>query len=120
MKPWVCYGLVIFSAVSVAGAESCTRPARGDLVAQPRDVFSSNGVLNVLLSFRGSPTNYGFPRYCYVYDDGAQSPTLRVRPGDALLITLKNDVPGGATGVPHVHTRSPNTRCAGGEMSEAV
>ncbi|HYK60603.1 MAG TPA: multicopper oxidase family protein [Bryobacteraceae bacterium] len=120
MKFWISYGFVIFSAVSAAGAESCSRPAPGSLIEQPQDVFSSNGVLKVMFSFRSAPTRYGFTRYCYVYDDSLQSPTLRVRPGEELLITLKNDVLGSAAGSTHVHSGGPGKRCAGGEMSEAV
>ena len=124
MKPWVCYGLVIFSALSAAGAESCSRPAPGSPIAQPQDVFSSNGVLNASFSFQ-SASSYGFVRYCYVYDGSLQSPTLRVRPGDELVLTLKNDIPAAVTASPHVHTTTEprpqgSGRCAGGEMSEAV
>ena len=34
----------------------------------------------------------GLVRYCYVSDEGEQSPTLHVKPGDRLLIHLKNDL----------------------------
>ena len=29
-------------------------------------------------------------RYCYLTDEGLHAPTLRVRPGDELIITLRN------------------------------
>jgi FtsP/CotA-like multicopper oxidase with cupredoxin domain len=124
MKRWLCCAFVIFSALRAAGAESFGRPAPGSPIAQPQDVFSSNGVLNVPFSFQSAPTRYGFTHYCYVYDDGIQSPTLRVRPGEELVLTLKNDIPAAMAASPHVHTTEPRPRgsgrCAGGEMSEAV
>src|SRR5215469_225736 len=104
MKPWLRYGFVIFIAVNAARAEECSRPARGSLIEQPQDLFSSNGVLNAPFSFRSAPTRYGFTRYCYVYGDSLQSPTLRVRPGEELVLTLKNDVSADATGLTHVHS----------------
>ena len=35
----------------------------------------------------------GPPRYCYLTDDGMESPSLRVHPGDTLVIHLHNDLP---------------------------
>jgi hypothetical protein len=31
-------------------------------------------------------------RYCYLLADGTQSPTLRLRPGDLLILSLKNEL----------------------------
>src|SRR5262245_42403952 len=101
MKSWACYGFVILLAGNAARAESCSRPAPGSLIEQPQDLFSSNGVLHAPFSFRSAPTRYGFARYCYVYNDSLQSPTLRVRPGEELVLTLKNDVSAGSAGLTH-------------------
>src|SRR5215831_13374505 len=122
MKGWACYGLAVCAFAGPARAQGCGRPAPGNLVVEPQDVFSSDGVLNSRFSFRSAPTRYGFTRYCYVYGDGdgAQSPTLRVRPGDELALTLKNDIPPGAAAAGHVHASERKARCAGGEMNEAV
>jgi FtsP/CotA-like multicopper oxidase with cupredoxin domain len=60
----------------------------------------------------------GPPRYCYVTDDGIESPTLRVIPGDKLIIHLHNDLPawsdaGGSASPSHVEH---NNDCAGMAM----
>jgi hypothetical protein len=34
----------------------------------------------------------GSTRYCYLTPDGTPSPTLRLRPGDLLLLHFKNDL----------------------------
>ena len=41
---------------------------------------------------RNSKQSDGTLRYCYVLPDGAQSPTLRLRPGDLLVLHLKNEL----------------------------
>ena len=34
----------------------------------------------------------GSTRYCYLLADGTQSPTLRLNPGDLLVLNLKNEL----------------------------
>ena len=70
--------------------EKCPRPAPGSAVAEPADLRSSNGELGVNFSFRSEVDAAGLTRYCYVADNGEESPTLRVHPGDTLTITLRN------------------------------
>jgi FtsP/CotA-like multicopper oxidase with cupredoxin domain len=68
----------------------CPRPAAGSAVPEPRDLRSSHGVLRVDLSIRSYPTANGSMRYCYLLADGSQSPTLRLNPGDLLVLHLVN------------------------------
>jgi FtsP/CotA-like multicopper oxidase with cupredoxin domain len=75
-----------------SGREACPRPAPGSLVAEPEDLRSRDGVLKVDLAIRNSRQNDGTVRYCYVLPDGSQSPTLRLQPGDALILRLKNQL----------------------------
>jgi len=56
--------------------------------------------------------------YCYVDGAGADSPTLRVYPGDELKLTLANDLPPVHTGHPH---RSEGAVCGGnGPMTSST
>jgi len=73
-------------------AERCPRPAEGSLVTQPEDLRSQNGVLKVELSVRNARQRDGSIRYCYIDEHGAESPTLRVNPGDLVILTLKNEL----------------------------
>ena len=68
----------------------------------------------------------GSTRYCYLVPDGSQSPTLRLHPGDLLILNLKNDLavpglPASASKNAHVHANSSKKPdpCANGSMSLA-
>jgi FtsP/CotA-like multicopper oxidase with cupredoxin domain len=92
--------LVILGSVSPAHAQAattasevCPRPAIGSEVPEPVDLRSVNGVLKVDLTYR----NYKDPatgrlRYCYVFGNGELSPNLRLKPGDLLILNLKNEL----------------------------
>ncbi|MGA2429547.1 MAG: multicopper oxidase domain-containing protein [Candidatus Acidiferrum sp.] len=100
-------GMCVFcmlGAVRVSGQESpkrvatgatsnagCFRGTEGAEVPEPEDLRSVDGVLKVDLAFRGYVDSGGNARYCYVTADGAVSPTLRVKPGDTLILNLKNE-----------------------------
>jgi FtsP/CotA-like multicopper oxidase with cupredoxin domain len=96
-------GLGADSLVAVPGAnglaqapqpprEFCERPASGSAVPEPRDLWSHDGVLQVDLAIHNSRQPDGSTRYCYLTPDGALSPTLRVKPGDLLILRFKNDL----------------------------
>ena len=72
--------------------EACPRPAPSSLIPEPADLRSENGVLEVHVAFRNELDANGHTRYCYVFGDGLQSPNLRLRPGDLLILTLKNEL----------------------------
>src|ERR1700728_651752 len=71
--------------------DGCARPPPGTVVSQPPEVQSRNGVLKVDLRIRSYRSPDGSVRYCYLSAD-AQSPTLRLRPGDLLELRLKNEL----------------------------
>lgn len=79
-------------SIALAGetADICPRPAPGGVVDEPEDLHSENGVLKVDLTVRNEKNQDGSTRYCYLLGDGAQSPTLRLRPGDLLILALRN------------------------------
>ncbi len=72
--------------------ELCPRPLPGSVVTEPEDVRSRNGVLKVELTAHNAKQSDGSTRYCYIDENGAESPTLRVNPGDLVVLTLKNDL----------------------------
>ncbi|MGB6821565.1 MAG: hypothetical protein WBE21_05770, partial [Candidatus Acidiferrales bacterium] len=114
-----------------AGAQSqltdaCPRPAVGSAVFEPTDLRSQDGVLKVNFTFR-SFTDANGPmgnstRYCYVSEDGSQSPNLRVHPGDLLILTLKNELSAAAQPVSSpLHSHPDANACAGhGVMSASA
>jgi FtsP/CotA-like multicopper oxidase with cupredoxin domain len=106
-------------------ADPCSRPAPGRAVPEPRDLRSSAGVLRVDLTVRNVKEPDGSTRYCYVLPDGTQSPTLRLHPGDLLVLKLHNALidTAPATGVAapaHMHNASATPAgdpCSSGAMS---
>ena len=70
---------------------TCRRPPAGSAVPEPEDLRSRNGVLKVDLTIHNS-TEGGSTRYCYIDGNGNQSPNLRLKPGDLLILHLKNDL----------------------------
>ena len=80
-----------------AKAEDCPRPAAGSVVTAPYEIQSHNGELQVTLALRSVVEPTGETRYCYVDENGNQSPTLRVKPGDLLVLKLTNQLPGHAS-----------------------
>jgi FtsP/CotA-like multicopper oxidase with cupredoxin domain len=76
----------------IGAPEICPRPAAGAKASEPEDLRSDHGILNVTLKFQTSTDAQGRVRYCYISRDGAQAPTLRVNPGDTLILNLENDI----------------------------
>jgi FtsP/CotA-like multicopper oxidase with cupredoxin domain len=69
---------------------ACARPAPGSAIEEPQEVRSQNGVLRVALTMRSERLADGTTRYCYLLPDGSQSPTLRLKPGELLVLSLRN------------------------------
>jgi FtsP/CotA-like multicopper oxidase with cupredoxin domain len=73
-------------------ANNCDRPSPGSAVTEPADLRSKNGVLKVDLTIHNYAQPDGSTRYCYVDAEGNESPNLRLKPGDLLILRLKNDL----------------------------
>jgi len=93
LLPAVLYATCAFAAAAPS-EQTCPRSPIGSEVQQPPELRSHNGVLEVTFNFRYEATSVGQgpPRYCYVTDDGLESPTLRLNPGDQLIIHFHNDL----------------------------
>lgn len=102
-----------------AGQEICSRPAPGSVVAEPPEVRSQNGVLRADLTYTNFKGADGQEQYCYRDERGEQAPTLRLQPGDLLILHLKNRLSAlpsavrGAGAAP-MPVRDP---CASGQMT---
>ncbi|HEY3852684.1 MAG TPA: multicopper oxidase domain-containing protein [Steroidobacteraceae bacterium] len=79
-------------AAGAGGTDPCTRPAIGSEVPEPEDLRSRDGVLKLKLTVRNHRERDGSTRYCYLLGDDAQAPTLRLKPGDTLVLTLRNQL----------------------------
>ncbi len=130
--------------LALSAVATCPDLSDGSTVAAPANLFSQNGILEVTLNLQTDVDSAGRQRYCYVTSDGLISPTLRVNPGDTLLIHFYNQLPAGlAPVVPEVmpnmapmagasskgvsagmqvtlHDSSSSSPCDGGAMSASV
>lgn len=83
--------LVALNACGDSGDGSSAMAPGGAPFAQPMVLTSENGRLE--LTLRAEPTHVPFGdgnRFAYTYNGTTPGPTLRVRPGDTLVITLEN------------------------------
>ena len=108
-----------------SSSEICPRPTEGAVVSNPPELRSRDGILELSLHLRYEKTqvSQGPPRYCLVTDDGQESPTLRVLPGDKLIIHLHNDLPPSAPAFGHQHATSASSRgqdCGEVAMSASI
>ncbi len=101
---------------------TCPRPAAGSAVTEPRDVRSRNGVLRLELAIFNDHAADGTVRYCYLLPDGSQSPTLRVRPGDLLVLRLTNRLEEPGSPAPTLRSTADAQRrmCSSGAMNPSA
>jgi len=100
--------------------DSCPRPAPGSAVPQPRDLRSEQGVLKLDLTVHNHRQKDGSTRYCYLLADGTQSPTLRLNPGELLILSLKNDLTDADSSPAPANKSRPQTHsdpCSSGAMT---
>jgi FtsP/CotA-like multicopper oxidase with cupredoxin domain len=71
----------------------CPRFAPGSVIHQPPALFSQNGVLSVQFSYQTTMDFAGRTLYCFMTPNGLQNPTMHVKPGDHLIITVTNNTP---------------------------
>jgi FtsP/CotA-like multicopper oxidase with cupredoxin domain len=90
--PLACLAPAIAFASPRTPQQVCQRPAAASDVPEPENLASRNGVLKLELTFRNFIEPDGEVGYCYVYKDGAEAPTLRLKPGDWLELSLKNEL----------------------------
>jgi FtsP/CotA-like multicopper oxidase with cupredoxin domain len=120
--------LIALASVMLHAAEvprnTCNRPGTGSAVPEPEDLRSINGVLKADLTIHNSIEADGSVRYCYVDGNGNVSPNLRLKPGDLLILHLKNDLTDLDPKVhAHMHAdkspaeKSNNDPCVSGAMT---
>src|SRR5260370_10815401 len=74
-------------------ANPCPRFAAGSVVHNPPALFSQNGVLNVQFSYQTVTDSVGRQLFCFMTPDGLENPTLYLKAGDTLDITVTNNTP---------------------------
>ena len=109
-----------FVRAQSSASQNCPRPSAGSTIVEPEDLRSRDGILKVDLKFRKAPDTNGNTRFCYIAEDGSEAPTLRVNPGDLLILSLKNDMPTSSKPPPMAmgpRGAAPSETCASSEMT---
>src|SRR5262245_18034916 len=75
----------------------CPRLPAGSIVQNPPALFSSGGSLKVQFSYQHVVDAANRDLFCFMTPDGKQNPTLHLRPGDHLMISVTNNTPPGDT-----------------------
>lgn len=130
--------LVVICAIALTSAWAqppvCPqRPLPGSLVANPVDLFSQGGSLTVNMTLQNQQGSDGFMHYCYSYmyqGQQIEAPTLRLNPGDNLILNLTNNIQAPYDKYPpkmqmHMHvgepaTKQPDPDCNGGTITPAT
>lgn len=98
----------------------CARPQQGSTVLEPEDLRSRNGVLKVDLTVHDYVEKDGSTRYCYVDANGQESPTLRLSPGDLLILNLTNDLTEPGNGAPSMPGMKKMSMSSGGDANDCT
>jgi FtsP/CotA-like multicopper oxidase with cupredoxin domain len=119
---WVAVAFLCLAPWCVRAESVCPRPEPGSNVEEPVDLRSQNGVLEVQLTASNTRLANGSTRYCYTDAAGHESPTLRVHPGDLVVLHLKNaltDINHESAATPdmHMHAHAGGNPCTSGIMS---
>ena len=104
-----------------------SRPSRvpaarpiGSVVGEPEELHSEKGVLRVDLTYLKSVDADGQTHYCYAYKDGSEAPTLRLKPGDLLILRLKNELSlPSRSEASNAHMPAMSDGCTRGTMTSA-
>ena len=82
-------------SLQLALGQCPARPNSGTVVQDALSLESQNGTLSAELTMGYSVDTYGYSHYCYKYPTATgavESPTLRLNPGDELLLGIKDDI----------------------------
>ena len=90
---------------------ACPRPEPGSVVQPPADLYSAHGVLRVKFDYFTSVDANGRTLFCFLTPRGEQSPTLHVKPGDELNVTVTNRVPAPPGGSPTEVISNAGDKC---------
>ncbi|MGC2224336.1 MAG: multicopper oxidase domain-containing protein [Methylocella sp.] len=113
----ICACIALPASTFAQKGEPCPRPAAGSVVTLPPDLFSENGVLKVVFDYFTSVDAAGRTLFCFVTPTGKQAPTLHVRPGDRLDLTVVNKVPPPPAAAPAEIVSSASKQCGDATMT---
>lgn len=82
--------VVLLVSLQESFSSPCTRCNASDYVEETVQYSSIIGLLDIRLVYKAGFGSDGNMQHCYLTQDGIESPTLLVRPGDRLRLNLTN------------------------------
>jgi FtsP/CotA-like multicopper oxidase with cupredoxin domain len=82
-----------------AFAQCPPRPLPDSVLLDAPSIYSQNGTLSAAFTMGHSVDSFGYTHYCYKYQTSTgteEAPTLRVNPGDTLLLNVTDDINSGS------------------------
>src|SRR5579871_3617134 len=98
-------------------AQCPPRPNPDTVVQDAPSIYSQNGVLQAELGLGHSVDSNGYTHYCYTYKTPTgvvEAPTLRLNPGDHLLLRVKDNINPGSESVSAMDMPMPVSTCGDG------
>jgi FtsP/CotA-like multicopper oxidase with cupredoxin domain len=99
---------------------SCHQPPPGSVVTDPQQMRSRNGLLDLTVAYKNTRDANGQEEYCYESSNGGRSPTLSIKPGDKLILHLRNSLKplsSGASPVTHSMSMAMESPCADSQIT---
>jgi FtsP/CotA-like multicopper oxidase with cupredoxin domain len=114
-----CVLLITCAGLCAGAAGQCPpRPSTPSVVNDAPSLYSKDGMLKADFTMGYSVDVYGYTHYCYKYVTGDQTieaPTLRLNPGDRLLLHLTDDIPSSG---PESHSSMDMASAPGGACGD--
>ncbi len=101
-----------------AAAQCPPRPEPNSVLYDSPSIYSQNGTLSAAFTMGHSVDSFGYTHYCYKYQTPSgivEAPTLRVNPGDTLLLNITDDInSGSAQSKSSMDMSMPGIKCSDG------
>ncbi len=110
---------ILTANVNSSCKNPCFKYAESTYIKQPPNLFSSYEYLDVHVNFQANKDDAGRDLFCYMTDNGLQSPTMRVKQGEHLVFTLTNNYVNPNTVSIHTNMTGVNTTmmCGGKKVT---
>jgi len=114
-------GMATCGVASLSAFAQCPpRPNPDTIVQDAPSIYSQNGVLKADLTLGHSVDINGYTHYCYIYQTATgvvEAPTLRLNPGDRLLLHVKDNITGNDESVSAMDMPSSGAKCGDAGMA---
>ncbi|HEX2593328.1 MAG TPA: multicopper oxidase domain-containing protein [Rhizomicrobium sp.] len=114
----VAFVLALIAPTAAMADTICPRATAGAEVPVPPELSSTNNVLEVSFDYLTTVDDLGRTLFCFKTPDGKESPTLRVHPGDTIVMHVTDKIPAPPLGAAEKMSNA-STQCGAAVMTDA-